>query len=113
MFRALSSRRSRRGYVQLGGGDEAAAEAPVVAELSRAKSLSYSKKKNITCSTHASDQQQQIKKASKVHPFFSLFETKRKKKGTAAKPEFSRYLEYVKEGGLWDMKSNKPVIYYN
>ncbi|KAL7104649.1 hypothetical protein ACP275_08G259100 [Erythranthe tilingii] len=114
MFRALSSRRSRRGYEQLGGGDEAAAEAPVVAELSRAKSLSYSKKKNIT-STHASDSdhQQQIKKASKVHPFFSLFETKRKKNGTA-KPEFSRYLEYVKEGGgLWDMKSNKPVIYYN
>ncbi|KAL8047383.1 hypothetical protein ABFX02_08G237800 [Erythranthe guttata] len=100
MFRALSSRRSRRGYEQLGGGDEAAAEAP-------AKSLSYSKKKNITC-THAPDQQQ-IKKASKIHPFFSLFETKRKKK-----PEFSRYLEYVKEGGgLWDMKSNKPVIYYN
>ena len=51
------------------------------------------------------------KKVSKSHPIFSLFNARRKKK-TTARPEFARYLEYVKEGGLWDMNLNKPVIYY-
>ncbi|XP_027362136.1 uncharacterized protein LOC113869839 [Abrus precatorius] len=47
----------------------------------------------------------------KSHPLFSFFDLRRKKK-TTAKPEFARYLEYVKEGGMWDLNSNKPVIYY-
>ncbi|KAG8383352.1 hypothetical protein BUALT_Bualt04G0003500 [Buddleja alternifolia] len=99
MFRALSTRRSRRGYDQLRGGDDASTAAAPAPMLSRAKSLPAkifgSSKKlqsmNIPC--------EQVKKASKIHPLFSIFETKRKKKATA-KPEFSRYLEYVKEGGV-------------
>lgn len=52
-----------------------------------------------------------VKKARKIHPFFSLFDSSRKKK-TTTKLEVARYLEYIKEGGLWDAKSNKPVIHY-
>ncbi|XP_020216868.1 uncharacterized protein LOC109800499 [Cajanus cajan] len=47
----------------------------------------------------------------KSHPLFSFFDLRRKKK-TTARPEFARYLEYVKEGGMWDLNSSKPVIYY-
>lgn len=55
--------------------------------------------------------EKQVKKASKIHPIFSIFEKRRGKKATA-KPEFARYMEYVKEGGSWDAKSNMPVIHY-
>ncbi|KAL2348548.1 hypothetical protein Fmac_002548 [Flemingia macrophylla] len=47
----------------------------------------------------------------KSHPLFSFFDLRRKKK-TTSRPEFARYLEYVKEGGMWDLNTNKPVIYY-
>ncbi|KAL9671388.1 hypothetical protein QQ045_008956 [Rhodiola kirilowii] len=47
------------------------------------------------------------KKASKIHPLFGLFDPKSKKK-TITKAEFGRYLEYVKEGGLWNM--NKQTV---
>ncbi|KOM45175.1 hypothetical protein LR48_Vigan06g048100 [Vigna angularis] len=50
-------------------------------------------------------------KEKKIHPLLSLFDFRRKKT-TTARPEFARYLEYVKEGGMWDTNSNKPVIYY-
>ncbi|GJR36738.1 hypothetical protein Tco_1475551 [Tanacetum coccineum] len=55
--------------------------------------------------------EKQVKKASKVHPLFSLFERKSRKKKATAKPEFSRYMQYLKEGGVWDANSAKPVIY--
>jgi len=51
------------------------------------------------------------KPKEKSHPLLSFFDFRRKKK-TTARPEFARYLEYVKEGGMWDINSNKPVIYY-
>ncbi|KAG2263460.1 hypothetical protein Bca52824_070539 [Brassica carinata] len=54
-----------------------------------------------------------------VHPLLSLFRFERKKKKTkskkslaTAKPEFARYMEYVKEGGVWDPNSNAPLIHY-
>ncbi|XP_004509283.2 uncharacterized protein [Cicer arietinum] len=61
-------------------------------------------------------QRNQTKKVSnnsskKSHPLLSFLDLRRKKK-TTAKPEFARYLEYLKEGGMWDLNSNKPVIYY-
>ncbi|CAA0808616.1 Unknown protein [Striga hermonthica] len=109
MFRALSARRNRQGYGPL---HDDAMSAPLVPKLSRAKStpakilMSCSKKlKSVTArdKTHNSQKEKEkVKKTSKIHPFFSLFETGRKKKATA-KPEFSRYLEYVREGGTyWD-----------
>lgn len=51
------------------------------------------------------------KKVMKSHPLFSLFDARPRK--TTAKPEFARYLEFIKERGVWDMNSNKPVIYFN
>ncbi|KAK5784701.1 hypothetical protein PVK06_039227 [Gossypium arboreum] len=51
------------------------------------------------------------KSKSIIHPLFSLFDVRRKKKPTA-KPEFGRYIEYLKEGGMWDMNANMPVMYY-
>lgn len=55
--------------------------------------------------------ERQAKKVSKVHPFFSLFEKWGRKKKPTSKPEFSRYMEYLKEEGIWDANSVKPVIY--
>ncbi|KAL0379268.1 UNVERIFIED_CONTAM: hypothetical protein Sradi_3232300 [Sesamum radiatum] len=116
MFRALSTRTSRRGYEHLADDiDDEADSTP--AKLSRAKSLPaklFSRSsKNSSCAAAAAAEQVVIKKASKVHPLFSLFETSRRKKKATAKPEFSRYLEYVREGGgVWDLKENMPVIYY-
>ncbi|KAJ4822947.1 hypothetical protein Tsubulata_000300 [Turnera subulata] len=49
------------------------------------------------------------KKPAKSHPLFSLF---RRKKKPTANPQLARYLEYVKEGGMWDVKSNNPVMHY-
>ncbi|GAU36013.1 hypothetical protein TSUD_211510 [Trifolium subterraneum] len=46
-----------------------------------------------------------------THPLLSFLDFRRKKK-TTARPEFARYIEYLKEGGMWDLNSNKPVIYY-
>lgn len=48
------------------------------------------------------------KKASKIHPLFGLFDPKSKKK-TITRAEFGRYLEYVKEGGLWNMSRQETA----
>ncbi|KAL2532500.1 hypothetical protein Adt_05851 [Abeliophyllum distichum] len=114
MFRALSTRRrSHSGYDQL-TADEAS-NSILLPKLSRAKSLPAkilsSSKKLVPSRAEPTTPTKQVKKASKVHPFFSLFERRKRKKATA-KPEFSRYMEYIKEGGMWDVKANMPVIYY-
>uniref|UniRef100_A0A0R0FZ26 Uncharacterized protein n=1 Tax=Glycine max TaxID=3847 RepID=A0A0R0FZ26_SOYBN len=46
----------------------------------------------------------------KNHPLLSFFGSSKKK--TTARPEFARYHEYLKEGDMWDLNSNKPVMYY-
>ncbi|XAR57917.1 hypothetical protein NMG60_11026223 [Bertholletia excelsa] len=53
----------------------------------------------------------QAKKAGKIHPLLAEFNGSRRNKATA-RPEFARYMEYVKEGGMWDVNSNMPVMYY-
>ncbi|CAH2051350.1 unnamed protein product [Thlaspi arvense] len=73
--------------IRLGGGFPA-----VLEELPRQKS-----KKTVVTSKFS-------------HPIFSLF--RRSKKKATAKPEFSRYYEYLREGGVWDLRSNAPVIYF-
>ncbi|GMY11467.1 Sodium/potassium-transporting ATPase subunit alpha-1 like [Fagus crenata] len=113
MFRALSTRRSHRRYEQL--GDDPAAGL-LEAKLKRvtslpAKMFGSSSKLTPEVTFPNNSQVKPTKKVSKSHPIFSLFNARRKKK-TTARPEFARYLEYVKEGGLWDMNLNKPVIYY-
>ncbi|XP_022132575.1 uncharacterized protein LOC111005403 [Momordica charantia] len=116
MLRALSTRRCPHRYERLG-------EDPTISllegRLKRATSLptrvlgSASRKSplEIVFAETAQVKHRQSKKASRGHPLFSFFDFRRKRK-TTAKPEFARYLEYVKEGGLWDLKANAPVIYY-
>lgn len=123
MFRALSTR--GRGYEKLTDEykEEEASDAVASrneAKLNRARSLpakiwSLSSKKPAKSDQkvlpQAKSEAKQSKKASKIHPIFSFFDGRLRKKMTA-KPEFSRYLQYIKEGGIWDANSNKPAIYY-
>ncbi|KAL2497787.1 hypothetical protein Adt_23337 [Abeliophyllum distichum] len=114
MFRALSTRKSRQGYEQL--NDEAAPSTdPLVPKLSKSRTLPAkifnSSPKKLTTATAASKApSEQAKKVSKIHPFFNIFvESGRRRKKATAKPEFSRYVEYLKEGGMYgiiDMKAN-------
>ncbi|XVF62065.1 hypothetical protein PTKIN_Ptkin08bG0187000 [Pterospermum kingtungense] len=136
MLRTFSTRRSRRG-----GGYERLLEAEVSdepvpsigqveAQLKRARSVparvfGLSRKfapelvlsensdqvKKPSSSTTATTTNKKATGKSTTHPLFSLFDGRRKKK-TTAKPEFARYLEYLKEGGMWDVKANMPVIHY-
>ncbi|OAY60773.1 uncharacterized protein LOC110627330 [Manihot esculenta] len=133
MLRAFSTRRSshRGGYERL-LSDESAVAAPddlEVGTLKRSKTLpappppslrsSSTAKKflsqlgfpNDSQSHHNSVKSCARNKANKSHPLLSLFDARRKRK-TTAKPEFTRYLEYLREGGVWDVSSNMPVIYY-
>ncbi|KAG6394592.1 hypothetical protein SASPL_145181 [Salvia splendens] len=97
--------RKWRGYEQLGNnGDKPSPSAALVPKLSRSKSLP-------TKMVNPPKMPQEAKKPSKIHPFFSIFESRRRKKATA-KPEFSRYLDYLREGGEWDMATDRPVMYY-
>ncbi|CAN7051022.1 unnamed protein product [Brassica rapa subsp. trilocularis] len=110
MIRALSTRKDRGGYKKLGGEKEEEREAAGVRLLEgKVQSVPAELKKPVE------------KTGGSVHPLLSFFDigsqrkkkkTKTKKSKTTAKPEFSRYLEYVKEGGVWDATSNGPVIYY-
>jgi hypothetical protein len=107
MFRALSTRRSHRRYEKL-------ADEPAVGTLEvslPARVFGSLTKSTLELAFPDSSQVKHTNKVTKSHPLFSLFNARRKKK-TTAKPEFARYLEYLKEGGVWDMNSNMPVIYY-
>ncbi|KAF8104500.1 hypothetical protein N665_0171s0008 [Sinapis alba] len=105
MIRALSTRKDRGGYKKLGGEKEEEAGGVRLLE-GKEQSVSAEVKKPVE------------KTGGSVHPLFSFFDVgsqrrkNKKKRTTTAKPEFSRYMEYVKEGGVWDATSNGPVIYY-
>ncbi|MED6181191.1 hypothetical protein PIB30_017165 [Stylosanthes scabra] len=114
MFRSFSTRRGPSKYEKLekeGAGNGISNE-----ELKRSTSLPSSRGFNSTNFGNINLQRNPTKKASSnqkstPHPLFGFFDLRRKKK-TIATPEFVRYLEYVKEGGVWDSNSNKPVIHY-
>ncbi|XP_042431260.1 uncharacterized protein LOC122017660 [Zingiber officinale] len=46
----------------------------------------------------------------KVHPVMRILQTPSKKE--TARPEFLRYLEYMREAGSWDPSSDRPTIYF-
>ncbi|KAL6518448.1 hypothetical protein OROGR_018950 [Orobanche gracilis] len=113
--KALSTRRTRhrRDYEQL--RDHEATATASDPKLSRnvsspaAKILGYLKKMvnnaaaaaAVTSSKITPSEKEVIKKMSRVFPLFSVLHTKSKKKATA-NPIFSRYMNYVKEGGGTD-----------
>ncbi|KAK4711843.1 hypothetical protein R3W88_006356 [Solanum pinnatisectum] len=108
----MSTRRDYRGYGVLIKEEEICAPLLGKPKLSRnrtvpaaAKFFRSSSSKKVTSAEdnfRANAQVKGAKKASKIHPIFSLFETKRKKKATA-RPEFSRYIQYLREGGFGDV----------
>ncbi|KAJ0253644.1 hypothetical protein HA466_0113000 [Hirschfeldia incana] len=113
MLRAMSTRKIHGGYEKLGE------EEPKLKRVTSVPASVYGNSRNPA--------QEEVKKTptvkptgSSVHPLLSFFDIrfqkKKKKKSkkslTTAKPEFARYMEYVKEGGVWDPNSNAPVIHY-
>ncbi|KAG5050910.1 hypothetical protein AAZX31_02G051700 [Glycine max] len=117
MFRSMTT---RRGYERL--GKESATTALLHEGFKRSTSLpswgSNSSRKMALGSTYGEInlKRNPTKKGNnnsdkKSHPLLSFLALRRKKK-TTARPEFARYLEYLKEGGMWDFNSNKPVMYY-
>ncbi|XP_047319089.1 uncharacterized protein LOC124922400 [Impatiens glandulifera] len=126
MFRAFSTRRYERlggaggGGIDhhhyqpssLGGGDMFNAKLRRVTSLPVKFLTSTSRKLGSTDSNIVnSPAKPTAAAAGKVHPILGLLDLRRRKKATA-KPEFARYLQYLKEGGVWDAKSDKPSIYY-
>ncbi|XP_015576239.2 uncharacterized protein LOC8273372 [Ricinus communis] len=118
MLRALSTRRSYHGYERL-LADESAIGL-LEGNLKRSKTLPSGLRRfhvsNKLPSELAFPSDPKVKpaaarKSNKSHPLLSLFDSRRKKK-TTARPELTRYIEYVKEGGTWDASSNVPVIHY-
>ncbi|KAL2906575.1 Beta-hexosaminidase subunit B1 [Bienertia sinuspersici] len=125
LFRALSTRRSQRG----GGYDRLSDETVAINDhhhghdtvLKRVTSVpasmlfgSSSKKFGLETNYPGSNSKpKQSKKSSgnkSSHPVFSLFEGKWKKKKITANPDFSRYIEYLKEGGMLNKNTNSPVL---
>ncbi|KAI3722811.1 hypothetical protein L2E82_33916 [Cichorium intybus] len=118
MFRAMSTRKGRRGYDQLISEPTVHDQFPVP-KMSRSTTLPPYFFGDLPVKFVAEPKvpvkvdfvEKQAKKVSKVHPLFSIFERKSRKKKATAKPEFSRYMQYLKEGGTWDPNSSRPVIY--
>ncbi|WZY84776.1 hypothetical protein YC2023_031160 [Brassica napus] len=115
MFRAMSTRKIHGGYEKL------VEEEPILKKGTSVPASVYGNSRN-----PVQDAKTPTSKPTggSVRPLLNLFNVrfqrkKRKKKKTknkkslaTAKPEFARYMEYVKEGGVWDPNSNAPVIHY-
>ncbi|KAI4314827.1 hypothetical protein L6164_027695 [Bauhinia variegata] len=121
MFRSASTRAGPFRYERLG---KETAAIPLIEGLKRSASVSASanartfgssRKPALGSISNSAETLQrnptEKSRKEKTHPLFGFMDFRGKKK-TTSKPEFSRYLEYLKEGGTWDFNSNMPVIYY-
>lgn len=118
MFRALSTKKGHGEYEKL-----AISGAPVGDRLSNEKLIrSTTLPTNILGDSPTFESvlrtpmrekavEKQAKKARKLHPIFTIFQIRGRSKNATAKPEFSRYMQYLKEGGTWNANESKPVIY--
>ncbi|CAL0331878.1 unnamed protein product [Lupinus luteus] len=117
MFRSTSTRRDSSKYEKL--EKESAGNGTWNDELKRSTSVPSRAQGSIfgdinlerNSTKKANNNNNNSNQKEKIHPLFGFLDFHRKKK-TTAKPEFARYLQYLKEGGMWDSDSNKPVIYY-
>nr|GMC59887.1 protein Shroom-like [Ipomoea batatas] len=98
MLRSLTTRKSPLAYEQL--KDEAPLFEPKLSRTASASVFSSSSSKKVTMSEETKSQAKKADKASKIHPIFSLFDGRRKSKKVTSRPEFSRYVQYLKEGGF-------------
>ncbi|XP_009631047.2 uncharacterized protein [Nicotiana tomentosiformis] len=109
----MSTRRGYKGYEELIKEEEPSAplvEPKLIRNRSVPVAKIFSPSRKVTSEQNLSATPQvnkEAKKASKIHPIFSLFETKKKMKATA-RPEFSRYIQYVREGGFGDVLQTIP-----
>ncbi|KAG6480679.1 uncharacterized protein LOC122015430 [Zingiber officinale] len=74
---------------------------------------SPSKTKEIKQEEDGKDEAERVRKGSKeidAHPVIRILEAPSKK--ATSRPEFLRYLEYLKEGGTWEPNSERPSIYF-
>lgn len=118
MFKAMSTKKFHRGYDQL-VSDSTTNDHLSEAKLLRSTTLpanffgdlpvNFVPESKISKKVDIIDKQ--VKKVSRVHPLFSLFERRSKKKKATATPEFSRYIQYLKEGGFSDANSTKRVLF--
>nr|XP_043634382.1 uncharacterized protein LOC122605493 [Erigeron canadensis] len=121
MFRAMSTKKNRGGYSPLVNGkvpvDDITLGDPKMNRCNTLPSNVFGESVvpfGFAPSTpvrviHAVEKE--VKKASKMHPIFAIFERRSRKKKATAKPEFARYMQYLKEGGSWNANSSRPVIY--
>ncbi|KAL8193782.1 hypothetical protein R6Q57_026474 [Mikania cordata] len=119
MFRAMSIRRKPKGYEQLVVGGTAVDDSLSESTMMRSRTLPtnffgdspVTFESELRTPVHEYAVDKQVKKASKVHPIFTIFERKGRRKKATAKPEFSRYMQYLKEGGIWSANDSVPVIH--
>ncbi|KAK9062006.1 hypothetical protein SSX86_019190 [Deinandra increscens subsp. villosa] len=120
MFRAMSLRKVHRGYEPLVTEPDALDLLSSEAKMLRSTTLPAHFFGDISVKfvldpkgsgKKADSIEKQVKKVSRLHPLFSLFGRRSRRKKATAKPEFSRYMQYLKEGGVWNANSTKPVIY--
>ncbi|CAI0392329.1 unnamed protein product [Linum tenue] len=106
MLRALSTRRSHNKYEKLVDNTESSSAGLI---LKRSKTLpvrffgSASKRGQkvsveVELKLPSLPAVKPAMKVNKSHPLFSLFDRRRQNKRTTSRPEFARYIEYVKEG---------------
>ncbi|XP_027178996.1 uncharacterized protein LOC113777959 [Coffea eugenioides] len=114
MLRALSTRNGRRyEKIEEGGQSSAVLEAQLNKSRSLPAKLFGSQQKSTRGQTaEEKSAAKQARTVSKIHPMFNLFDPRLRKKATA-NPEFSRYLEYLKEEGTAGLgpTPNMPVIH--
>ncbi|CAI9110815.1 OLC1v1010904C1 [Oldenlandia corymbosa var. corymbosa] len=117
MLRALSTRNGR-GYEKLRDEYHESSTDPFLdPKLMRARTVPAGKLFSTSSTKHLESGptreekkfEKKAKKVSKVHPIFTLFHPRLRQKATA-KPEVSRYLEYLKEGGILPTNGNMPVV---
>ncbi|XXG64858.1 hypothetical protein AAC387_Pa05g2699 [Persea americana] len=123
MYRASFHQKSRRGYLRLGKetvtdpSEPKSSKVPIklkkvtILPMRMLKTTRAPKPEN-TASVPPPIGKHSIKDAARTHPLLNFLGAPRRKKVAAVKPEFIRYLEYMKEGGRWDTDSNRPVIYF-
>ncbi|XXG64859.1 hypothetical protein AAC387_Pa05g2700 [Persea americana] len=123
MYRASVHQKSRRGYHRLGQetisdpSEPKSAKTPIKAKkvtILPVRMLKTTKttKPETTVSVPPQTTKCSTRDATRSHPLLNFLGTSRRKKVATLKPEFIRYLEYMKEGGRWDADSNRPVIYF-
>ncbi|CAN0861722.1 hypothetical protein LINGRAHAP2_LOCUS8294 [Linum grandiflorum] len=120
MLRALSTRISQYKYEKLSeessigpliGGYKLTRSRTLPVQVLGGRSSSYKLSLKLNLPALPAAKKAANKGDSKSHPLLSLFISRRKKR-TTSRPEFARYIQYVKEGGLWDSSSGVPVMYY-